>query len=438
MDIIDRRLNPKGKSLGNRQRFIRRARAQIREAVRENLRDRKISDSESGETIVIPSEGIHEPELKPDPESGERHRILPGNQEFQEGDRIPRPPREDGGGGREGSEEGEGEDSFAFALTREEFLDIFFEDLELPDLVKRKLKSEKSPKPQRAGYAKSGAPHRMNMVRTMRNSLVRRVALGRPSEQAITQIETELSRLQSGEIEPADGRDTETRIAELEDWLARARSRRAHVPFIDPLDLRYDRFEYKPRPVAQAVMFCLMDVSASMDEDMKDLAKRFFMLLHMFLERRYEHVEVVFIRHTHRAQEVDEESFFYGRETGGTIVSSAFKEMRRVVDERYPVDDWNIYVAQASDGDDAPGDVARCLRMLDEDILPLAQYMAYVEVGSDNRGPIGFTANQDSSLWSGYSEVANRNENFAMRRIQHPRDIFPVFRGLFSKEEAAT
>ena len=437
MDIIDRRLNPKGKSLGNRQRFIRRARAQIREAVRENLRERKISDTDSGETIVIPSEGIHEPEFKPDPESGERHRVLPGNQEFQEGDRIPRPPQQDGGGGREGSEEGEGEDSFAFALTREEFLDIFFEDLELPDLIKRKIKSEKSPKPQRAGYSKTGAPHRMNKVRTMRNSLVRRVALGRPSEQAIDQIHAELNRLKTGEIEPSDGRDAETRIAELEDWLARARSRRANVPFIDPLDLRYDRFEYKPRPVAQAVMFCLMDVSASMDEDMKDLAKRFFMLLHMFLERRYEHVEVVFIRHTHRAQEVDEESFFYGRETGGTIVSSAFKEMRRVVDERYPVDDWNIYVAQASDGDDAPGDVARCLQMLDEDILPLAQYMAYVEVGSDNRGPIGFTTNQDSSLWSGYSEVANRNENFAMRRIQHPRDIFPVFRGLFSKEEAA-
>ena len=438
MDIIDRRLNPKGKSLGNRQRFIRRARAQIREAVRENLRDRKISDTDSGETIVIPAEGIHEPEFKPDPESGERHRVLPGNQEFQEGDRIPRPPSDSGGGGREGSEEGEGEDSFAFALTRDEFLDIFFEDLELPDLVKRKLKSEKSPKPQRAGYAKSGAPHRMNMVRTMRNSLVRRVALGRPSEQAVNQIETELERLKSGEILPADGREPDARIAELEDWLAKARNRRARVPFIDPLDLRYDRFEYKPRPVAQAVMFCLMDVSASMDEDMKDLAKRFFMLLHMFLERRYEHVEVVFIRHTHRAQEVDEESFFYGRETGGTIVSSAFKEMQRVVDERYPVDDWNIYVAQASDGDDAPGDVQRCIQMLDEQVLPLAQYMAYVEVGGENRGPIGFAPNQDSSLWSGYSEVAGRHDNFAMRRIAHPRDIFPVFRGLFSREDAVS
>ena len=435
MDIIDRRLNPKGKSLGNRQRFIRRARAQIREAVRENLRDRKISDTDSGETIVIPSEGIHEPQFTQDGESGERHRVLPGNKEYQEGDRIPRPPSGGGQGGREGAEDGEGEDSFAFALTREEFLDIFFEDLELPDLLKRKLKSEKSPKPQRAGYSKDGAPHRMNLVRTMRNSLVRRVALGRPSEQAIDQIEIELARLQAGEISPADGRDPGTRIAELEEWLAKARGRQARIPFIDPLDLRFDRFEYKPRPVAQAVMFCLMDVSASMDEDMKDLAKRFFMLLHMFLERRYEHVEVVFIRHTHRAQEVDEESFFYGRETGGTIVSSAFREMMRVVDERYPLDDWNIYVAQASDGDDAPGDVARCIDMLDQRILPTCQYMAYVEVGSENRGPVGFSANQESSLWSGYSDVAQRRDNFAMRRIAHPRDIFPVFRGLFSREE---
>ena len=436
MDIIDRRLNPKGKSLGNRQRFIRRARAQIREAVRENLRDRRISDTDSGETISIPAEGIHEPEFAHDREAGSRNRVLPGNKEFQEGDRVPRPPSGAGGGGREGSEDGEGEDAFSFVLTREEFLDIFFEDLELPDLLKQKIKSEKSPQPHRAGHSKDGPPHRMNLVRTMRNSLVRRVALGRPSEQALDQIETELERLRAGEIQPADGRPAENRIAELEERLALARARRARVPFIDPLDVRFDRFEWTPRPIAQAVMFCLMDVSASMDESMKDLAKRFFMLLHMFLDRRYEHVEIVFIRHTHRAQEVDEESFFYGRETGGTVVSSVFREMLRIVDERYPVDDWNIYVAQASDGDDAPGDVPKCLQLIEENVLPISQYMAYVEVGGDGRGGMGFSMRRESSLWSGYEAVAARNPNFDLRHIDHPRDIFPVFRGLFGREEA--
>ena len=82
------------------------------------------------------------------------------------------------------------------------------------------------------------------------------------------------------------------------------------IPYIDPLDVRYRRFEAHPKPVAQAVMFCLMDVSGSMTEHMKDLAKRFYVLLYIFLKRRYKNVDVVFIRHTHQAQEVDEDTFF--------------------------------------------------------------------------------------------------------------------------------
>ena len=99
-------------------------------------------------------------------------------------------------------------------------------------------------------------------------------------------------------------------------------------------------------------MFCLMDVSGSMTEHMKDLAKRFFMLLYIFLKRRYKHVEVVFIRHTHEAQEVDEETFFHSprdRRHGG--VDRARGDARGSSTERYSPDDWNIYAAQASDGD---------------------------------------------------------------------------------------
>src|SRR4029078_5284855 len=89
------------------------------------------------------------------------------------------------------------------------------------------------------------------------------------------------------------------------------------IPFIDPIDIRYRRFETGPKPGAQAVMFCLMDVSASRTEHMKDLAKRFYMLLYVFLKRRYRHVEIVFIRHTDRAEEVDEDTFFRGPPSAG-------------------------------------------------------------------------------------------------------------------------
>src|SRR3546814_4446512 len=110
------------------------------------------------------------------------------------------------------------------------------------------------------------------------------------------------------------------RLREERDRLER---RRRLISYIDPIDLRYRRYEHHPKPIAQAVMFCLMDVSGSMTEHMKDLAKRFFALLHLFLSRCYEHVEVVFIHHTDRAAEVDEQTFFYSTVTGGTQIGRA-------------------------------------------------------------------------------------------------------------------
>ena len=434
MRITDRRQNPSGKSLGNRQRFMDRAREQLRKAIKDNIRQRSISDTQSGETVVIPADGTHEPVFRHDPETGERSRVLPGNKEFRAGDRLPRPSGGSGGGGREGSEEGEGEDAFAFTLSRDEFLDLLFEDLKLPDLVKKQLKSEEAEKPKRAGFTRSGPAHRLNLVRTARRSLVRRAALSRPKRDVIEQMARELERLEGDEITPADGRPAQARIAELREQLSRARQKRARVPFIDPIDLRYNRLEHRPQPIAQAVMFCLMDVSASMDEDMKALAKRFFLLLHLFLERHYDNVEVVFVRHTQHAEEVDEQTFFEGRQTGGTVVSSALKEMLRIARMRFPLAEYNIYVAQASDGDNVRSDIDTCINLLNQRILPITQYMAYVEINPSTRGRRNIARRGESDLWHGYSELAERQPNLAMRRISEASDIFPVFRDLFKSE----
>jgi hypothetical protein len=433
MHVIDRRRNPQGKSLGNRQRFIRRAREQIRHSLQEKLRSRSVEDVLSGEDVVIPPDGIQEPHFSYDRASGEHEHVLPGNREFIEGDRIAKPSGGSGGAGASASDGGEGEDGFVFALSRDEFLDLFFEDLALPDLLKRKFKSEKAPRPQRAGFSATGAPNRLSLERTMHRSLARRIALGRPSAATVDQLREEIERLRSGEIKVSDGRPPEARIAELEDALQRALQRRGGVPFIDPLDLRYRRYESVPQPVAQAVMFCLMDVSASVDEHMKEMAKRFFILLHLFLDRCYDNVDIVFIRHTSSAQEVDEDTFFYGRETGGTIVSSALREVLRIVEERYPTDDWNIYVAQASDGDNSSRDVPVCVELLRDELLPMCQYMAYVEVAR-SVGPPRF-GHAESELWGGYQQVSDEFPNFAMRTVSEAREIYPVFRGLFSKDD---
>jgi len=304
MNIIDRRLNPSGKSLANRQRFLRRAREQVIKAVRDASAKRGIQDIESGDKITIPAGGVHEPSFRRTATGGKREHVLPGNKEFSEGDTIPRPPEGGGGGGRTGSSDGEGEDDFQFVLSRDEFLDIFLDDLELPDLIKHKVKQASATTLTRAGFSVTGSPGNLNLVRTMRNSLSRRIALKRPKPEEIAALEQELAELEAGGGNPDD---TDALAGRLD--LLRRRSRR--IPYLDPVDVRYNRFQAVPKPIAQAVMFCLMDVSGSMTEHMKDLAKRFYVLLYLFLRRRYQAVDIVFIRHTHEAREVDEQTFFY-------------------------------------------------------------------------------------------------------------------------------
>jgi uncharacterized sporulation protein YeaH/YhbH (DUF444 family) len=179
----------------------------------------------------------------------------------------------------------------------------------------------------------------------------------------------------------------------------------------------------------------MMDVSGSMTEHMKDLAKRFYALLHLFLKRCYRHVEVVFIRHTDKAEEVDEETFFYSRETGGTLVSSALEKMLQVAKDRYSPNDWNIYVAQASDGDNMPSDTAKTISLMAEEILPMAQYVAYLEVGreEDPMMMMGGPLARSSDLWRAYEQIGSMHGRFVMRRVHHRREIYPVFRELFKR-----
>src|SRR5215203_3331057 len=425
MYIIDRRLNPGGKSLANRQRFLRRAKALVRRAVRDSSKERSIKDMDHGGEVTIPVDGVREPRFHRSTAGGMRDLILPGNKEFVQGDTIPRPPGGAGGGGSEGSEDGGGEDDFRFVLTQDEYLELFLDDLELPDLAKRKLASIESPVWRRAGYSVSGSPANLSLTRTMRNSLSRRIALRRPKSGEIAALEQEVAQLER------DGLET-GRLEVLRAELALMKQRSLRIPYIDPFDVRYRRFEPYPRPVAQAVMFCLMDVSGSMTEHMKDLAKRFYALLYIFLKRRYRHVDIVFIRHTHEASEVDEETFFHNTATGGTVVSTAFQEMARIVTSRYPPAEWNIYAAQASDGDNTSSDNATTAALLQHTILPLCQYFAYLEVGREEE-QAGFMRHQ-SDLWRTYEALRGTDAGFAMRQVRQRSDIYPVFRELFERK----
>jgi uncharacterized protein len=413
--IVDRRLNPGGKSLENRQRFLRRAKSLVQAAVKKTSQDRDIKDVMEGGEVAIPLDGMHEPRFRR--QGGTRDMVLPGNKKFVEGDILPRSG--DGSGGKpKDPGEGDGEDAFRFVLSRDEFVDLFLDDLELPDLTKRKLADVESEGLRRAGFTTSGSPANISVARTVTTALMRRVALRRPRPEAVTELEAEL--------ETCD----ETRKAELIAKIEALKSKMRRIPFIDPLDIRYRRFETFPKPVAQAVMFCLMDVSGSMSEHMKDLAKRFYMLLYVFLKRRYRHVEIVFIRHTDRAEEVDEQTFFYGPASGGTMVSSALAAMHEIVRSRFRPSDWNIYAAQASDGDNSSADGEVAGRILTEQILPVSQFFAYLEVGE--AGGYSFEM-PDSSLWTLYERLRSQGAPLSMRKVHDRSEIFPVFHDLFQR-----
>ncbi len=425
MDIIDRRPNPHGKNLENRQRVLTRARAAVARATRQAIDQGTLREVGKDQAVTIPADTLNEPSFHTVFSSGQRQLVLSGNKEFTTGDRLARPPGGRGSGGSEGDGQGtgEGEDGFRFVLTRDEFLDLFFEDLELPDLVKSQIVATETMAPARAGLSMDGSPSQIDMSRTMRQSMARRIGLRRPKTPEVLALEAEIAALE----EEGDAGD---RLALLRAELELSLRRLARVPWIDPVDLRYRRFTQVPKPSARAVMFCLMDVSGSMSEQMKDLAKRFFLLLHVFLERRYKHVELVFIRHTETAEEVDEQTFFTDPRTGGTVVSTALAEFIRIQRARYPQDSWNIYAAQASDGDNSGSDTHQAVALLENTILPVVQHFAYIEVAMT-----GFMRGE-TDLWRGYDPLSKRAPRLAMRRVADRADIFPVFRDLFGRKAA--
>jgi hypothetical protein len=420
LQIIDRRLSGKNKSIGNRERFLRRYKEQIGDAVRRAVSGRGIRDMEQSENITIPKKDIGEPVFHHG-QGGIRDTVHPGNKDYVRGDRIARPKGAGGGRGGQASDSGGGEDDFTFTLSKEEFMQIFFEDLALPHLLRTQIGDSPEWKSHRAGYSHDGTPNNLHIVRSMRGALGRRIALGTSARRELHEKEALLVEFKRF---PA-GREDE--ILALERDILELRRRLKNIPFLDPIDLCFRNRVKVPVPTSKAVMFCLMDVSGSMDQERKDLSKRFFTLLYLFLTRHYDKIDIVFIRHHTQAQEVDEDTFFHATESGGTVVSSALVLMHQIISERYPHGDWNIYGAQASDGDNFSDDSARCTELLTDKLLPLCRYFAYVQV-----------ADEEQNLWREYVALQARHSNFAIRKATEASQIYPVFRDLFKKEGVNT
>lgn len=417
--IIDRRKNPKQKSLSNRQRFLERFRGKIKDAAKKHINSRSIGDGGSQE-VNISDGGIDEPHFTHNTGNGDWEYVLPGNDEYMPGDHIKKPQGGSGGGqGKEGSKGGIGEDEFSFYLSYEEYLNLIFDDLELPDLIKASEKVILSHQMKRAGFTTAGVPSNLNIERTAIAGLSRRLALKSPKLRRILELEEQL------ETET----DPDKRLA-IEDEIKSLRIRANAINFLDKPDLRYNNFVPQPHPITQAVMFCIMDVSYSMGENEKTISKKFFMLLHLFLRRRYKNIEVVFIRHHETAEECDEETFFTKKETGGTIVSSAYDLTKKIIQQKYNPNDWNIYIAQCSDGDNYSNDKHNLNRAITE-IINDVQFLAYLEI--DNTTTDMFYVS-NSNLWESISEVKLEHQQVEMHKITNESDILTIFRKFFMRK----
>lgn len=416
--IVDRR--PAGsKSTVNRNRLVDRVRGYARDAVEKRIREGNIEDINKPLDVSVPKDDLMQPEFHHGP-GGTRDIILPGNKEFVRGHKLPKPKGGKGSGGGDPSADGESEDDFIFTLSIEEQLEIFFEGMELPNLQDTAMRDIKSTERHRAGLTSDGVA--LDLLRSVMKKKMRKFGSRGRLKTKLDDLEEELRRMLDERANDADDPMIEAlfkQIGQMKKTVSRG------VKF-DPSDLRYKHFESRPKQISQAVMFMLMDVSGSMDEDRKDLAKRFFMLLYWFLTSKYEHVTIVPIRHTSDAEEVDQETFFYDTKSGGTVVLSAMEKTKEIIDERFPPNDWNIYVAQASDGDSFGADAVQTAAYIRKQLFPLIRYMAYVEVGNGS--------SSTSALMQAYEDAKFSHDQFGMRSVELKEDVFPALHGLFKKE----
>lgn len=405
--IVDHR--GKSASPENRSRYIEKEREKIKRAVRHYVDKTNIKDIADGKDMSIDVSN-HELEynedddaIQFDPETGVQRSIYINNDEFEVGwekdiDQLQEGP------GKEGSEDGSDDEvTFKFYLTAQEFMDLLFEELCLPFFIKKTLEETDSTTFHKAGFVSDGAPARLNVLRTYKNSLARTSAERADYENQLKDEEDEDKRF------------------ELEEKID-------HIPLFRDVDLRFSNIVAEPTHQNKGVMFCLMDVSGSMGEDERRIAKQFFLILYIFLKKCYTSVDVVFILHADTAREVDEQEFFHSQESGGTVMSTALVVMEKIIKERYNLDVCNIYAAHLGDGGNWSRDNPIYIKKLEE-LLKIVQYFIYSDIKIPSNGFM-----YDAALGEKLEHMSEERENLSSILLESHKDIWSAFLKLFKRK----
>jgi uncharacterized sporulation protein YeaH/YhbH (DUF444 family) len=429
--FVDRRKTGRGKSIPNRQRLLRRIKDAVRAAKPEDIAAQGIKNMTNGTPAVNPikvtQDRLHEPTFHYAPSTGNQEVVLIGNDHWQRNDNWPISNNSGKGGSGSGSGEdpgngnGDGEDDFVVEISRDEYLQVFFEDCELPDLQSTATKDLPHAVPKHAGYQKTGNPGQLSVKRSYKNSLPRRMALTRSAREELLELEEEYKDLLFGF---SDSSDIHIRMAEIEARMKELRQKISNTPFFEQMDLRYTNKELVFEKSADAVFIMIMDISGSMDEDKKRMARKFFSLQYAFIHRKYPNTDLVFIAHTEKAQEMTEEEFFSTRKSGGTMVSPAYALAHDIIKERYNANETNLYLSQASDGDNWDSDNVNCIKELEQSgLIDKLRHMSYAQVGESYGGY------SIVNLWSTIASL--RLKKISMVKIMNDTAVFDAFRQIY-------
>lgn len=437
--FVDRRKTGRGKSLPNRQRLLRRIKDAIRQSKPQDIDAGGVKNMGNGSgpanPVAVTRDCLHEPTFHYDGNSGEYDVVLIGNDQWERGDDFPIDSGGDEGRGS-GAGSGGGEDSeddFVVNVSREEFFNVFFEDCELPDLQETNAKELPETMPKHAGFQKEGNPAQLSVIRSYKNALPRRRALSAEARAELEELEAKIKQYDEGthpQCAELGKAEIEAIIIQLMARCEELKAKIAGVPFFEKLDLRYTKKEKVLVKSADAVFAMIMDISGSMDEDKKRIARKFFSLQYAFIKKKYPNTDLIFVAHTEKAYEMSEEEFFSTRVSGGTMVSPAYTMMHDIIKSRYDANQTNIYLSQASDGDNWDSDNASIIPELEESgLLSKVRHMCYAHVG-----PEGWS----NGLWTTLQSIANTSKKLSMVKIYDDSDVFDAFRNIYAKASKVT
>jgi len=380
----------------------RRHKELVEESIKKNIGSIIAEESIIGQSkdkkIKIPIRGIKEYQFiygNNSPSAGS------GDGSEKRGDRIGQEKAGKKGDGSAGNQEGE--DIYETEITIEELINYLFDDLNLPDIDRKKLAELESIRSfKNLGYQRKGIPPRLAKKRSVIEKIKRKQGYLRNHRIS------EDSEMLEENREPSDTEDIEKK----------------RFPFMED-DLRYRRVREDYKKDFNAVVICIMDVSGSMDQTKKYLARSFYFLLYQFIRLKYSNVDVVFVAHTTTAKEVNENEFFHRGESGGTYISSGYEKALEIIEQRYNPASWNIYAFHCSDGDNWVEDNKKAIELA-EKLCDVCNLFGYGEITP------GYYPSS-STIRAEYQKNIKR-KNFSIITMSKKDDVLPGLKKLLEEE----